>query len=76
MDLEKFAGSLDESTRSKLDALSQTREAQALSELISDAELAAAAQSGDKAAMGAILKRVLATDEGKRLAQLLGEAMK
>ncbi|HIS73042.1 MAG TPA: hypothetical protein IAD43_09045 [Candidatus Scatomorpha pullicola] len=76
MDIEKFASSLDEGMRAKLDALSQTNEARALSELFSDAELARASQSGDEQALRSILKRVLATGEGKRLAQMLGDAMK
>ena len=42
----------------------------------SDAELARASQSGDEQALRSILKRVLATGEGKRLAQMLGDAMK
>ena len=67
MDIEKFASSLDEGMRAKLDALS---------ELFSDAELARASQSGDEQALRSILKRVLATGEGKRLAQMLGDAMK
>ena len=50
MDIEKFASSLDEGMRAKLDALSQTNEARALSELFSDAELARASQSGDEQA--------------------------
>ena len=70
------ASSLDEGMRAKLDALSQTNEARALSELFSDAELARASQSGDEQALRSILKRVLATGEGKRLAQMLGDAMK
>ena len=76
MDIEKLAGTLDAGTRSKLDALSQTAEAKALGELFSDAELMRAAQSGDEASLRTILKRVLSTGEGKRLAQMLGDAMK
>ena len=76
MDIEKLAGNLDANTRSKLDALSQTAEAKALGELFSDAELMRADQSGDEASLRTILKRVLSTGEGKRLAQMLGDAMK
>lgn len=76
MDLEKIAGSLDEDTRARLDALSKSDEVKALGGLISDAELLSAARSGDQAAMGSILKRVLSTGEGKRLAQMIKDAMK
>ncbi len=76
MDIEKLAGNLDANTRAKLDALSQTAEAKALGELISDAELLRAAQSGDDEALRAIIRRVMSTGEGQRLAQMLGDAMK
>ena len=76
MDINKFAGSLDEKSRAKLEALSQTDAARSLSAMFSDAELAQAASSGDERALKDILRRVLATGEGKKLAQMLGAAMK
>lgn len=76
MDLEKLAGSLDDDTRARLDALTKSDEVKALGSMISDAELLSAARSGDKAAMGSILKRVLSTGEGQRLAQMIKDAMK
>ncbi len=47
-----------------------------LDELLSDAELLRAAQSGDDEALRAIIRRVMSTGEGQRLAQMLGDAMK
>lgn len=76
MDIGKIAGNLDADTRAKLEALSQSAEARALGEAIGEAELLRAGASGDEAALRSILRRVLSTDEGKRLAQMLGEAVK
>ena len=76
MDVNSFAAGLDEATRVKLGALGATDAARALEGMFSEAELIRAAGSGDAAAMRDILRRVLATDEGKKLAQMLGEAMK
>ena len=76
MDFTKFANSLDEERRAKLDALSKTDAAKALEGMFSDAELAQAASGGDERAMRDILRRVLSTSEGQKLARMLGEAMK
>ena len=76
MDIKKFADSLDEGRREKLSALSHSDAARALSELFDEAELARAASAGDETAMRDILRRVMATPEGRQLAGMLGEAMK
>ncbi len=76
MDVTKFAENLDETKRAKLAELSRSDAAKALEGMFSDAELARAASSGDERAMRDILRRVLATGEGQKLAKLLGEAMK
>lgn len=76
MDLNKFASGLDDEKRAKLDALAASDAAKALEGMFSEAELIKAAGSGDTAAMRDILRRVLSTDEGKKLAEMLGEAMK
>ena len=76
MDISRFAGSLDEGTRAKLDALSRSDAAKALEGMFTDAELLNAASNGDEAAVKTVLRRVLSTDEGKKLAKMLGEAMK
>ena len=44
--------------------------------MFSEAELIKAAGSGDERALKDILRRVLSTNEGKKLAEMLGEAMK
>ncbi len=76
MDINKFAGSLDSEKKAKLDALSRTDAAKALENMFSEAELIKAATDGNPAAVKDILRRVLSTDEGKKLAAMLGEAMK
>ena len=76
MDFEKFANSLAPSSRAKLEALGNTDAAKALDGMFSEAELIKAAGSGDERALKDILRRVLSTNEGKKLAEMLGEAMK
>ncbi|HIT29859.1 MAG TPA: hypothetical protein IAC26_03345 [Candidatus Scatomorpha stercoravium] len=76
MDVNKFAAGLDAEKRARLDALSSTEAAKALEGMFSEAELIKAAGSGDAGAMRDILRRVLATEEGRKLAEMLGEVMK
>ncbi len=76
MDVNKFAASLDAEQRARLEALSASEAARALEGMFSEAELIKAAGSGDAEAMRGILRRVLDTEEGRRLAQMLGEVMK
>ncbi|HIS43799.1 MAG TPA: hypothetical protein IAB47_00370 [Candidatus Scatomorpha merdigallinarum] len=76
MDISKLAGSLDEKQRARLDALANSNEAKALEGMFSDAELARAATEGDEKAMRDVLRRILSTGEGRKLAQMLSDAMK
>ena len=76
MDVKNFAAGLDAERRARIDALSRSEAAKALEGMFSEAELIKAAGSGDGEAMRGILRRVMATDEGKKLAQLLSDAMK
>lgn len=76
MDISKLAGSLDEKQRVRLDALANSNEAKALEGMFSDAELARAATEGDEKAMRDVLRRILSTGEGRKLAQMLSDAMK
>ena len=76
MDISKLAGSLDEKQRARLNALANSNEAKALEGMFSDAELARAATEGDEKAMRDVLRRILSTGEGRKLAQMLSDAMK
>ena len=76
MDISKLAGSLDEKQRARLDALANSNEAKSLEGMFSDAELARAATEGDENAMRDVLRRILSTGEGRKLAQMLSDAMK
>lgn len=76
MDISKIAGAIDGEKRAKIDSLRQSDAAKALENMFSEAELIAAASGGDEAAVKGILRRVLATEEGRQLAKMLGEAMK
>ena len=76
MDISKLAGRLDEKQRARLDALANSNEAKSLEGMFSDAELARAATEGDEKAMRDVLRRILSTGEGRKLAQMLSDAMK
>ena len=76
MDISKLAGRWDEKQRARLDALANSNEAKALEGMFSDAELARAATEGDEKAMRDVLRRILSTGEGRKLAQMLSDAMK
>ncbi len=76
MDIAKLAGSLSEGQREKIAALGGSEAARALEGMFSEAELIRAASGGDAAAVQGVLRRILSTDEGRRLAQMLDEAMK
>ena len=76
MDIRKLAGSLDEKQRAGLDARADGNEAKSREGMFSDAELARAATEGDEKAMRDVLRRILSTGEGRKLAQMLSDAMK
>jgi len=59
----------------KLRSLAQTPEAQKIGKMVDTEALRAAAESGDTETVKNVLAGVLATDEGKRIAALLGSLM-
>ncbi len=77
MDLEKAARELKSSGKADaLRAAARSEDARRLSAMLDPGQVERAAVSGDAEAIRSILSQVLSTDEGKRLAQRLGEAMK
>ena len=74
MDLEKMERKLREN--GGLGALARSPEGKALASQFDEAELRAAAKQGDTAALQEILRRVLATPEGKTLAEKVQKAVK
>lgn len=78
MDFEKVGKELQKSGKADkvVKSLANSEEAKRLSSMLDTKAVENAAKSGDAAALKGILKQVLDTDEGKRLAQMLGEAMK
>ncbi len=75
-DIEKLGEELRKSGRSDaLMELAQSPDGRAVSRLVDAAALGRAAKSGDTAALQDILRGVLSTDEGRRLAENLRKAM-
>ena len=58
----------------RLKAIAESNDGKALADAL-DAKKEQAARSGDTAALKAILSQVLSTDEGKRLAEKVKDAM-
>ena len=71
MDIEKISGKAD-----KLRELADSEDCRALGAMLDAATVAKAIASGDSSAIGGILRQVLSTEEGKRVAQKINEAMK
>lgn len=77
MDLNKAAEELYKSGRAdKLKGLADSEEAKRLTDMLDKEKVERAAMSGDGAALRDILRQVLTTDEGKRLAGRISDAMK
>lgn len=77
MDIEKLGRELEKSGKAeKLKSVASSADAKKLSAMLDAQAVERAARSGDGAAIRQILQQVLATDEGRRLAQKIGEAMK
>lgn len=75
-DLEKLGRRLEESGKSdKLRSLADSADGKAVSRMVDAEKIGAAAKSGDMAALQNILRGVLSTDEGKRLAENIRKAM-
>lgn len=77
MDIEKITGELERSGKAdKLRELADSEDCRALGAMLDAATMAKAVASGDSSAIGGILRQVLSTEEGKRVAQKINEAMK
>lgn len=77
MNLEQIGRELQKSGKAeKLRALADSEESRRICELVDQAAVERAAASGDEAALRGILRQILSTDEGKKLAQKLSETMK
>lgn len=75
-DLENLGRRLEQSGKSdKLRQLADSADGKAVSRMVDAEEIGKAAKSGDMAALQDILRGVLSTEEGKRLAENLKKAM-
>ena len=75
-DLEKLGAELNKSGKGeKLKSIADSAEGKAISRMVDSARVEQAAKSGDTAALRDILSQVLSTDEGKRLAEKVKDAM-
>lgn len=75
-DLDKLGNELKKSGRSEaLMKLAESPDGKAVGRLVDAQSVQKAAKSGDMAALQDILRGVLSTDEGKRLAESLHKAM-
>lgn len=75
-DLERLGEQLSKSGKSdKLKTLADSADGKAVSRMVDPDAVQKAAKSGDMAALQNILRGVLSTDEGKRLAESLKKAM-
>ena len=76
-DLEKLGAELEKSGKSDaLMKLAESADGRAVGRLVDADAVSKAAKSGDMAALQDILRGVLSTDEGKRLAESLRKAMR
>ena len=77
MDLESFSRQLEASgLAEKLRGAAESPECRRLGELLGGDKLAAAARSGDERAIKGLLSEILNTEEGRRLAGRIKDAMK
>ena len=75
-DLEKLGNELKKSGKSEaLMKLAESPDGKAVSRLVDAETVGKAARNGDMAALQDILRGVLSTDEGRRLAEDLRKAM-
>lgn len=75
-DLENLGRRLEQSGKSdKLRQLADSADGKAVSRMVDAEKIGKAAKSGDMAALQDILRGVLSTEEGKRLAENLKKAM-
>lgn len=77
MDFEKIGKELQKSGKAeRLKAVADSEDGRRLSAMLDAQAVERAARSGDAETLKGILKQVLGTDEGKRLAQQISDAMK
>jgi len=77
MDIEKIGKELARNGKiDKLKAMADSEDAKRLSAMLDAEAVKTAAMTGDAETLRGILSKVLGTDEGRRLAQQLGDAMK
>lgn len=77
MDIERIGKELAKSGKlDRIKDMAGSEDAKRLSAKLDAREVEKAARSGDTEALKALLNKVLGTDEGKRLAQKINEAMK
>lgn len=77
MDIEKITGELEKSGKAdKLRELADSEDCRALGAMLDAAAVAKAVSNGDSNAISGILRQVLSTEEGKRMARKINEAMK
>ncbi len=75
-DLEKLGAELGKSGKSdKLRSLADSDDGRAVGRMVDAEAVGKAAKSGDMAALQNILRGVLSTEEGRRLAESLKKAM-
>lgn len=76
MDIEKMSAELERSGKAEeLRKLAESTDGRALNAMFDAAAVARAVSSGDREAMQGILRQVLNTDEGRRIAKQLSDAM-
>ena len=76
MDIEKMSAELERSGKAAdLRKLAESADGRALNAMFDAAAVARAVSSGDREAMQGILRQVLNTDEGRRIAKQLSDAM-
>ncbi len=76
MDIEKMSRELEKSGKAEeLRKLADTEDGRALGAMFDAAALAKAVSSGDQHAIQGVLRQVLNTEEGRRIAKQLSDAM-
>jgi len=74
VDIEKIGRELMGSEKgSSLRALAESSDGKAIESMVSQSELESAVRSGDMDALKGIMERVLATEQGRRIAKELGK---
>ncbi len=77
MDFDKIGKQLEKSGKAdKIQEIANSKDGERLASMLDGAEVEKAARTGDFAALQGILKQVLSTEEGQRIAKKLGETMK